>query len=29
MKIAYDSAKNYHDEIVQVGVGYVDKEQNV
>lgn len=29
MKVAYNAAKNYHDEIVQVGVGYVDKEQNV
>ena len=29
MKVAYDAAKGYHDEIVQVGVGYVDKEQNV
>ena len=29
MKVAYNAAKDYHDEIVQVGVGYVDKEQNV
>ena len=29
MKIAYDAAKNYHSEIVQVGVGYADKEQHI
>ena len=29
MKIAYDAAKNYHSEIVQVGVVYADKEQNI
>lgn len=29
MKIAYDAAKGYHEEIAQVAVGYVDKEQNV
>ena len=29
MKVAYDSAKNYHSEIAQVGVGYADKEQHI
>ena len=29
MKIAYNAAKDYHSEIAQVGVGYVDKEQNI
>ena len=29
MKEAYNTAKNYHSEISQVSVGYVDKEQNV
>ena len=29
MKIAYNGAKNYSDEIFQVRVRYVDKEQNV
>ncbi|GAA0087128.1 TldD/PmbA family protein [Clostridium sp. CTA-7] len=29
MKIGYKAAKEYHDEIKQVSVGYLDKEQNV
>ena len=29
MKIAYNAAKDYHNEISQVSVGYADKEQNV
>lgn len=29
MKIAYNAAKNYNSEISQVGVNYVDKEQNI
>ena len=29
MKIAYNAAKDYHEEISQVSVSYIDKEQNV
>ena len=29
MKIAYNSAKEYHEEISQVSVSYMDKEQNI
>lgn len=29
MKVGYKAAKEYHDEITQVSVGYLDKEQNV
>ena len=29
MKIAYNAAKDYNNEISQVSVGYADKEQNV
>lgn len=29
MKVAYNAAKDFHSEISQVGVSYVDKEQNV
>ena len=29
MKVAYNAAKNYHSEIAQVGVGYLDKDQHV
>lgn len=29
MKVAYNAAKDFHNEISQVGVSYVDKEQNI